>query len=49
MPVFGSMRSRTIRSQAIVAMFIPMASPVRKRKRRKIDGAEDVRAGSRSA
>ena len=34
-PVAGSISSLTARSQAMVAMFIPMASPVSKRKRRK--------------
>ncbi len=36
-PVSGSISSRTTRSQAIVAMFIPMASPEEKRKRTKIE------------
>jgi hypothetical protein len=34
-PVCGSISSLTMRSQAIVAMFMPMASPASKRKRRK--------------
>ena len=34
-PVAGSISSLTTRSQAMVAMFMPMASPESKRKRRK--------------